>query len=190
MRKFPYIVEYKLGQGQVEFKDAEKLLDEYQDFYISNQVKYREIFKKFEQADGEDDEKLIELRRLKAEQHAKEATDHWAKLFGSLDLAEVTLLGLEISWDDLQAILEEEFRAKTHPMDSAMGTIAPLLRQLASVLLFAHRLDEKGVESDIVDRWLDKLEKGEELRIPEYSSVKKKVNKLKPEALLEFVEGI
>ena len=197
--KFPYVTEYKLGEGQVEIKDAEELLAEYQDFYLYNQSQYNEIFKNAPLAEGEerndgeeDDEKLIELQKLRAEQNAKSAVEHWGKLFGSMDFAESALIGLRINWGELQAILIEEFKARTHPTDSSMNYIAPPLRKLCSILLIAHKLHERGAEPcEKINHRLDQLSRGELLgiTIPEYHKVKKQLTKCKtPDALQKFVE--
>ena len=198
MLKFPYVVEYRLGLGQVEFSVAEKLLAEYQDFYLYNQSQLNEIFRKYEQADGEEDEKLLALRRQKAEAAAKAATDHWAKLFGSMDFAESTLVGLQINWDDLQQIMIEEFRTKTHPTDSAMNYIAPQLRRLCSVLLFAERIQTQIKKKDIdlvvqpkFEEMLGKMAAGEVVEVPEFTKIKHQIQKLKnPEAITKFVEEL
>ena len=147
--KFPYVTEYKLFE-RVDVREAEELLREYNDFYIYNQSQYNDIFRKLDAKDTnesetgeEDDERLAQLRALRAEQNAKAATDHFAALFGSKDFAESTLVGLKFSWYDLQQLLLEEFRTKTLASQSIMNHVAPRLRRIASALLFAEYMIAK-----------------------------------------------
>lgn len=214
MHKIPYVIEYKTER--VEFKEAEDLLAEYQDFYLYNQSQYNEIFRKFipdsadpTAGDGEeDDEKLRLLRMQKAEESAKSATAHWAKLFGSKDFAEVTLLGLKINWYDLQQILIEEFRKKIHSTESAMNYIAPPLRRLCSVLLFSEHLDHmldkmsdkpkieqaqikkaQGAVKTKLNELLTRISNGDIFEIPEFGKTKPSLSKLKtPESIHLFIE--
>jgi len=205
MHKFPFVVEYRLGLGQVEFGVAERLLAEYEDFYLYNQSQYRDLFRKFQIDEDENDPKLVELRRQKAEANSKLATDHWAKLFRSLDFAEVTLLGLQIDWDELQKILQEDFRTKVHPTDSSLNFIAPPLRRLCSVLLFADRLetqigkidhkfdiDEARTKlSEKINELLAKLESQQVFEIREFSKNKHQIQKLKnPDAIITYIKEL
>ena len=218
MHKFPYIVDYVVGGDQVEIKVAEELLKEYEDFYLYNRTQYSEVFKKYlpegeMQNDGDDgDAKLLELRKLRAEQNAKAAVDHWAKLFRSMDFAQGSLLGIKIDWDALQQILLEELKSKIHPTDSSMNFIAPPLRKLCSILLFNYELNEtlskiekRGkcaalqideARKSIADKTNDlltKLAKGDLLgvTVAEYHKSKSTIIKIKtPEAIINFVGGM
>lgn len=219
MIKFPYVTEYVLFK-RAEIAEAEELLREYNDFFIYNQSQYNDIFKRpsddaIEGINDEDlnDEKLQEIKRLSAEQNAKAACDHFARLFGSKDFAEASMVGLKISWYDLQQILLEEFRAKTPVTDSAMNYISPALRNIASLLLFAERLhsglekmrkepgDKTREHNEKVDAglrrleiWfnesLERLSAGTATSLPEFNKARNIIAKLKkPEDVLEFCEN-
>ena len=213
MTKFPYITEYKIFE-RVDFPEAEEALRDYNDFFMYNLSQYNDIFKKSEQFDiptsgDDDDEKAVQLRLLRAEQNAKAATDHFTKLFGSKDFAESSLIGLKISWYDLQQLLLEEFRSKTPAGLSVMNHIAPRIRNVASALLFAESIVsrlEKMKKTGERDREFNKqvditlegirefflglleiLAKEERDILPEFSKTKHSIVKLKtPDALIEF----
>lgn len=218
MIKFAYIDGYNIF-ARADLRTAEELLREYNDFYVYNQSQYSHIFSKVEiDEDDHDDEKTIEVKKLRAEANAKAASDHFATLFGSKDFAHSSLIGLRISWDDLQKIMLEEFRSKTPATSSAMNHIAPTLRKLASSLLFAEyfydkinrmykSIDVKPTEIEKVkahnervdsalrhlrewiDELLERLNKGREGDLPEYYAYKNKLYKYKTvEMILEFVE--
>lgn len=144
--KFPYVAEYSLFE-RVEFRVAEEILRDYNDFFKYNESQYNDIFRKAPGLDGErenpEDEKERLLQRNRAEQNAKGATDHFRSLFASKDFAESALVGYRIAWDDLQQILIEEFRAKIPAQQSAMNDIAPKLRTIASIVLFAEYMVSK-----------------------------------------------
>jgi len=214
MTKFPYVDEYKLFD-RAEVRVAEDLLAEYHDFFIYNQSQYAEIFRKVDiDLDEGDDEKTIEMKKLRAEQNSKAASDHFGSLFGSKDFVHVCLLGMRINWYDLQQILLEEFRSKTPPTLSAMNHIAPTLRKLSSTLLFAEyfndRLErmkkpsENPKNHDHNDKvettigWLKTFFVGLVERMckngcgefPEYVKVKNQLAKLKTvEAIQEYIEN-
>lgn len=143
MVKFPYVEDYSLFD-RIDIRAAEELLRDYNDFYLYNQSQYNDIFKKDDPGDvevtTEDSEVSAEMRRAQAEQNAKVAVDSFARLFGSKDFAESAMVGLRISWEDLQQILLGEFKSKTSVEHSATTHIAYSMRNLASLLLFAERI--------------------------------------------------
>jgi len=213
MTKFAYVDEYKMFE-RAEVRVAEELLAEYQDFFVYNQSQYRDIFRKFDvDDDGDDDEKTIEAKRLRAEMNSKAASDHFGLLFGSKDFAHSALLGLRINWDNLQQILLEEFRCKTLATMSAMNHIAPTLRKLASILLFAEYFYDKlnrmyktkeNPKNDEHNEKIDKtvagvkiyfenlvegLAKNSGAEIPEFTKTKNQLAKLRNvEVIIEFVD--
>lgn len=195
--KFPYVTEYSLFET-VDVRVAEELLAEYNDFYIYNESQYYEIFKRakaevYENADSE-------INLALAEKNAKETTDFFRNMFGSKDFAKSSLVGLRISWYDLQQILLAEFKNKTPIEESAVVHTAYMLRNLASFLLFAEEIvygmtrmknsDEEAIEL-VKQRFVKALENVENLSIPEFHKEKKSLTKLKTmEQYLEFTKKI
>jgi len=216
MVKFPYVEEYSLFE-QVEVRCAEELLREYNDFYLYNKTQYNDIFRRAPISSDDDevlDEKTEEELKAKAELNAKQATEHFIKLFGSKDFAESSLVGLKISWYDLQQILLDEYRKKTPAQQSAMNDIAPRLHSFASTLLFAEyfitkltkmhknnndsekcrqlneKLDKtKPLIKDFFTKVITALSENPRLRVPEYAKSKNALAKLKTvEGIIDYCE--
>lgn len=200
MVKFPYVEGYNFGQI-VEIKVAEELLREYNDFFLYNQDQLATIFNTVERDEDDEEDPMAQQR---AEQNAKAATDRFSEWFGSQDFAKSAMVGLRIVWDDVQQILLEEYRKKTPIDQSAMNFIAPRLRAVCSVLLFAEYLNTKlgrskkeGSEevaravSEFFTILLEKMGNGEDVRVPEFSKSKKSLEKLKTlESILGFVKDM
>jgi len=212
--QFPFVIDYKLFE-RVDVREAQEILDEFNDFFLYNQSQYNDVFRKISIPEEEDD-KVKEQMKLTAEKNAKAATDHFGALWGK-DFAESCFCGLKISWYDLQQILLEEFRSKTPATASKMNKIASGLRRVASTLLFAEYLQSKvktfykhtnsekpadlekvRVHNEAVDAglrritlWfpeiLARLAEGSDCPLPEYNKSKNQLAKLKNiEAVLEF----
>ena len=145
MLKFPYVMDYKLFE-KVDLACAEELLNEYQDFFEYNKMQVAQTFNPatidtidttFENP-KEEAEIRAEAERI--EHNRGVCIDHFEKHFGSKDFAEASLVGLKIDFYELQKILMSEHRRGILIMESALNTIAPKLRALASALLYAERI--------------------------------------------------
>jgi len=199
MGKIPYSHEFELFV-KLDFKHAEEILEDYNDFYIFNMAQYNSMFHKFDEKfdeDDEDNQKLLEL----ADKKAKAATEHFAALFGNKDFGESSMVGFHPIWYDLQKILLQEFKHKTPIQDSAMNGIAPMLRTTASILLFAGRVVEEMENlgatyeqlSVIKDgfRLLLERSKTEKLDIPTYHKTKANFKKYKKvDQYIDFCAGL
>ena len=201
MGKLPYIIECELFV-RVDFKRAEEVLAEYNDFYIYNLAQYNTIYHKADASNEEEGEEIDEQKRLEiADRNAKAATDHFTKLFGSKDFGESTMIGFRPSWYDLQRILLEEYKHKTDILESAMNCIAPYLRNMASALLFAERCVAELSEMDVDPEMLKVIKDGfkllvervekDKLVLPEYHKTKAAFNKYKkPDQYIEFCQKL
>ena len=190
MVKFPYVLEYSLFT-QVEIKNAEELLAEYNDFYIYNLAQYQSLFEHDNEKFVVEELELAERERLDAvaEHNVKVSTDHFSKLFGSKDFAESSLVGLKINWYDLQQILLEEYKTKVPIHQSSMNDIAPRLRTVATILLFAERvvtkLEKLECDRDVTEPvkkgFEDLLERAGagDFCLPEFHKAKVQLNKMK-----------
>ena len=141
MLKFPYVMEYKLFE-KVDLAYAGELLNEYQDFFEYNKMQVAQVYNAstvdtFENP-KEEEEVRAEAERI--EHNRSVCIDHFEKHFGSKDFAEASLVGLKIDFYELQKILMSEHRRGILIMESALNTIAPKLRALASSLLYAERI--------------------------------------------------
>jgi len=207
MVKFPYVGDYKLFE-RVEIAVAEEILSEYNDFFIYNQSQVADIHRRGNdtQVPTDDDGEIIdeneqELRRQKVESVAIASHEHFTSLFGSKDFAESCFCGLKILWYDMQQILLEEYRSRTPIQQSAMNTIAPRLRAIASTLLFAEyiinkleRLESNGNEMatrilpPAKERFLELLQNADAV-VPEYHKAKNNLAKLKTvEKIVEYCD--
>ena len=214
MIKFPYVIEYKLFK-QEEVRIAEELLSEYNDFFMYNQSQYNDNFKKLPTPQTQDNENIVEepeesgdeeKRQKLVEANSKACAEHFSRLFGSKDFGSSAMVGLKIAWYDLQQILLEEFRTKTPAAMSAMNYIAPRLRNLASILLFAEyviskldklsekeKADQEQFEKttlrvkSLFEELLGRLESDPDITIPEFAKSKNALAKMKkPEDIVEF----
>jgi len=203
--KIPYVLECELFV-RTEIKHAEELLAEYNDFYLYNLAYYSNISENDTYAgyvghNNDYDELDEEKRRAIAEHNAKVATDHFQLLFGSKDFGASSMVGFQPSWYDLQQILLEEFKHKTHIKESAMNGIAPMLRNVASVMLYAERVVSELEKMSADPELIAPLKEGfqlllervvaERINLPEYHKNKSQFNKLKkPEQYLEFCKDL
>jgi hypothetical protein len=80
MSKIPYVIQCELFV-RTDYKHAEELLAEYNDFYVFNMAQYNSMYHKLDDQPLEKEEEVDEQSRLeKADQIAKAATDHFAAL--------------------------------------------------------------------------------------------------------------
>jgi hypothetical protein len=200
MGKFAYVLNAELF-NQVEFRDAEELLNEYNDFYNYNIIQYMDIYGEHDDVFGAvediDKEKEQEVR----EHNARASAEHFAKLFGNRDFHESCRVGFRVCWYSLQKILQEEYKSKVSAQQSAMNHIAPRLRNLASVMLFAEKLNDVlhkfNAEPEVVStikagfELLKERVREEELSLPEFHKGKVAIAKFKKkEQVIEFCEGL
>jgi len=209
MTKFPYVLDYKLFE-RVDLSVASDLLDEYKDFYEYNKMQVSQMNIEFETFDDDNGDEVDSLELAKRADHNKSVSiDHFEKNFGSKDFAEACLVGMKIDFYELQKILMAEHRRGLPITESALNAIAPKLRVLASILLFAERItkelnkhvDKGGVNGEkaavafkvvkegfeiLLQRHADK-----EVSIPEFNRSKKELAKIKTvEKYLEFCEKL
>jgi hypothetical protein len=180
---------------RADFAHAEEIKDEYNDFYGYNWAQYNTIYhtldNRIDEIDEKDDDETAEQKRAEAaERNGKIATDTFEKWFGNRDIKESILVGFRPAYDDIQKILMEEHKKKTPVIESAMNKIAPFLRNLASVLLFAEKI-VTALENDAEDeKKLDEIRagfkkllaaviKGTAGEMPEFSREKKSIGKFK-----------
>lgn len=226
MIKFPYVMEYNLFE-RVELGYAEELLNEYNDFFAYNKAHVGDIHdndvRLLAKGDFESDtadQTEEEHEKSIAEHNAATAVRHFTTLFGCGDFPESTLIGLKLDYYDLQQILLEEYKIKTPITESKMNEIAPKLRTVASVLIFAERVVSglKGMQKDLAGlseneqakarvqnekvelaiefakdgfKLLFERLQNESLNIPEYSKIKAQMRKMKSvEAYIDFCETL
>jgi len=202
MGNIPYVSEYQLFV-RTDFKLAEEILADYNDFYIFNMAQCGDIYYKTDENvnfDGDeeaDDEKLAQV----AERNAKAATEHFASLFGNKDFSESSMVGFRPSWYDLQKILLEEYKRKTPIQDSAMNGIAPTLREVASIMLFACRVIEDLEKLGAEQEHISVIKEGfqllierivvEDIPIPVYYKTKAVISKFKKaEQYIDFCDKL
>jgi hypothetical protein len=197
MSKIPYVIQCELFV-RADYKRAEELLAEYNDFYVFNMAQYNSMYHKLDDTPMEKEEEIDEQQRLEqADKIAKVATDHFATLFGNKDFGESSLVALCIDWEALQRILLGEYRSKVLVQDSAMNRIAPVLRNVASIMLFAERLIGELSEMNIPHDQIKILKDGfqllmernqkESFTMPEYHKMKPQILKFKkPEQYIEL----
>ena len=198
MGKMAYVLEGDLF-NRVDFKHAEELLAEYNDFYIFNMAQYANTSKFPDFIFGDADEEDEDTERK--EREAKSATEQFMALFGSKDFGESSMVGFRPAWYDLQKVLLDEQKHKTDIRDSAMNKIAPTLRNIASTLLFAERIISGMDKCDAADDQVNTVKAGfktllvrasaGEVNLPEYAKCKKELSKLKKsEQYIEFAHNL
>ena len=197
-KKIPYVNPFELFV-RLEYRAAEEILAEYNDFYIFNMAQYAHIYRDVE--DDKEEDLEVEDHSELAEKNAKAATDHFASLFGSKDFGAASLVGFRPAWYDIQKILLEEFKHMTPVIDSAMNNIAPTLRNIASCALFAEfivsALEDSAVEPAIIKdtrarfvELFDRAVRGE-VKLPEFVKTKPTLLKFKkPEQFIDFANTL
>lgn len=204
MGKLPFVTECPLFM-RCEFKHAEEILAEYNDFYLFNMAQYAQISGATDtdedtEPETDTDETAQERRQHQIDMRVKAATDHFKSLFGNKDFGESCMIGFRPAWYELQKLLFDEFKHKISVFDSQMNHIAPYLRNIASISLFAERIiadlegigtpEEVNVLKDGFVIMLNRLEK-EGIVFPEYNKEKKVIAKFKkPEQYVEYARKL
>ena len=189
---------------KIDLKSAEELLIEYNDFMVFNKTQVRDLgvptaceFQPPAEESEEDATKRIE--------HNKQvAVNHFETLFGSKDIAESSLVGLRIDYDNVQKVLLDERANKIPITESAFNQIASTIRATSSILLLAERivsdLQKLGGGGKVplaiefakegFELLLDGVTKGN-FGVPEYHITRRDINKLKTvDAYIEFCEKL
>ena len=209
MIQIPYVLDYNLFE-MIDYKAAEELLTEYNDFMVFNRTQVRDLGVPASDVLRPLPDETAEDAYKRAEHNKQVALNHFEKLFGNKDIPESSLVGLKIDYDAVQKVLLDE-RANRIPItDSAFNQIAPTIRAAASTLLIAEhvvgalvKLAEKAKEKDRekcelaiefakegFELLLDDVSKGS-LQIPEYDSIRKDLNKFKTaDAIIAFCEKL
>ena len=154
---------YQVG-NKVEIPVAEDLLSSYNDFYASNLEFYQGRMKKHNAVENETVATTDEQTEVDSqfEEKVKSEVKAFAELWGSLDFATATLVGLDIDWDAIQEILLAEQEKQMTPFETSLSDTARLLRNVASVLAFSERiitrLRRKAVGQEMVDLMIQGFE--------------------------------
>ncbi len=161
--KINYVNGYQVG-NKVEIPVAEDLLSSYNDFYASNLEFYQGRMKKHNAVENETVSTAEEQNEVDSqfEEKVKSEVKAFADLWGSLDFATATLVGLDIDWDAIQEILLAEQEKQMTPFETSLSDTARLLRNVASVLAFSERiitrLRRKAVGQEMVDLMIQGFE--------------------------------
>ena len=203
MLNITYVNGYQVGE-KVEIPVAEALLSSYNDFYESNLEFYQGRMK---QRDGEGSEETP-AENAQAEidpQFEKQVNNEvqaFKSLWGSLDFATATLVGLDINWDAIQEKLLAEQEKKLTPSESQLAPVAKQLRNVASVLAFSERivtrLHRKAVDQEMIDLMIQGFETllaqvvNRNIVVPELDGAEnKKLMKLKTvDAILDYANHL
>ena len=198
MLKFPYVIEYKLFE-KIDLLQAEDLLNEYTDFYEYNRTQVGQYIGSQAQEDDTpqpQDENEAKIIAERIAHNRSVCVDHFEKHFGSKDFAEACLMGLKIDFYALQEILISEQRRGIPITSSSINIIAPKLRVLASILLFAERIVGGLERLTEVDKLKEKAQMAAEfaregfnlllertleqdIAVPEFNGSKKELSKIK-----------
>ena len=194
---------YQVGE-KVEIPVAEDLLSSYNDFYASNLEFYQGRMKKHDAVENEavaaEDEQNEGTAKLE-KQVTTEVQDFTA-LWGSLDFATATLVGLDINWDAIQEILLAEQEKQMTPAESQLISTAKQLRNVASVLAFSERiitrLRRKAVDKEMINLMIQGFETllaqviNRGIEVPELDGAEnKKIMKLKTvDAIIDFANHL
>jgi hypothetical protein len=202
MTTFPFVLRYSLER--VDLTAAEDLLAQYNDFYVYNLAQYQNYAQLKVDDSGELSNATEELGQDEIAQLEKQGNDNagvFAKVWGSLDFASATLMGLEIDWQIIQVSLLEEQRRKIPAIESGMNEAGNKLRNVASVLSFADKivtdLTAKNTESGMVtlikqgfELLLNELS-ARDIKIPEYNIEKPKYLKIKTaDGIIDFAQKL
>ena len=200
--KIAYVNGYQVGE-KVEIPVAETLLSGYNDFYASNLEFYQGRMK---QMDAVENEAIADNDPSEPDPQFEKTVSGevqaFADLWGSLDFASATLVGLDINWDAVQEKLMVEQEKKVSPADSALAPTARQLRNVASVLAYSERivtrLRRKAVDQEMIDLMIQGFETllsqvvERNLTVPELSGAEnKKLMKLKTvDAILDYAKQL
>lgn len=201
--KINYVKSYQVG-NKVEIPVAEDLLSGYNDFYASNLEFYQGRMKKHDAVENEAVAATEESEEVDSqfEEKVKSEVKAFAELWGSLDFATATLVGLDIDWDSIQEILLAEQEKQMTPFETALADTAKLLRNVASVLAFSERiitrLRRKAVAQEMIDLIIQGFETllaqvvNRKIQVPELEGAEnKKIMKLKTvDAIIDYANHL
>jgi len=194
---------YQVGE-KVEIPVAEDLLSGYNDFYASNLEYYQGRMKQHDAVEND----AISAEDAPAEidpQLEKQINGEvkaYIEMWGSLDFATATLVGLDIDWDAIQEKLMAEQEKNIAPSVSALAPVAKQLRNVASVLAYSERivtrLHRKAVDKAMIDLMVQGFETllaqvvNRNIEVPELDGVEnKKLMKLKTvDAILDYANHL
>ena len=189
---------------KVEIPVAEDLLAEYNDFYASNLEFYQGRMKQHDAVENEvvaADDAPAEIDPKEKEQLDSDV-QAYIKMWGSLDFANATLVGLNIDWEAIQEKLMAEQEKNVMPSASALAPVAKQLRNVASVLAFSERivtrLQRKAVDKEMIDLMIQGFETllaqvvNRNIEVPELDGAEnKKIIKLKTvDAILDYANHL
>ncbi|MCQ2381759.1 MAG: hypothetical protein MJ054_00460 [Clostridia bacterium] len=201
--KIAYVNGYQVGE-KVEIPVAEKLLSGYNDFYESNLEFYQGRMKQHDAVENEvvsaeDEQNEIDSQ---VEKQVNDEVQAFSKLWGSMDFATATLVGLDIDWDSIQEKVMHEQEKNILPSASKLTDTACQLRKIASVLAFSERivtrLHRKAVDQEMIDLMVQGFETllaqvvNRNIDIPELDGAEsKKIIKLKTvDAILDYANNL
>ena len=201
--KINYVNGYQVG-NKVEIPVAEDLLSSYNDFYASNLEFYQGRMKKHNAVENETVTTTDEQTEVDSqfEEKVKSEVKAFAGLWGSLDFATATLVGLDIDWDAIQEILLAEQEKQMTPFETSLSDTARLLRNVASVLAFSERiitrLRRKAVGQEMVDLMIQGFETllaqvvNRGIEVPELDGAEnKKIAKLRTvDAIIDYANHL
>lgn len=201
MLKIAYVNGYQVGE-KVEIPVAETLLSGYNDFHASNLEFYQGRMKQQntdEEASADDAPTEIDPQ---FEKQVNSEVQAFERLWGSLDFATATLVGLDINWDAIQEKLMAEQEQHIVPSESQLAPVAQQLRNVASVLAFSERivtrLHRKAVEQEMIDLMIEGFETllaqvvNRNIVVPELEGAEnKKIMKLKTvDAIIDYAKQL
>ncbi len=201
--KIAYVNGYQVGE-KVEIPVAEGLLSGYNDFYESNLEFYQGRMKQHDAVENET--VMAEDAQTEVdpqfEKQVNSEVQAFQKLWGSLDFATATLVGLDIDWDAIQEKIMAEQEKNVLPSQSQLAPIAQQLRNVASVLAFSERvvtrLHRKAVDQEMIDLMIQGFETllaqvvNRGVNVPELDGAEnKKIMKLKTvDAILDYANHL
>ena len=201
--KIAYVNGYQVGE-KVEIPVAEDLLSSYNDFYASNLEFYQGRIKQHDAVENEAvaNEDAPEEVDSQLEKQVSGEVQAFTKMWGSLDFASATLVGLDIDWDAIQEKIMAEQEKNVLPSQSQLAPTAKQLRNVASVLAFSERiitrLHRKAVEKEMIDLMIQGFETlmaqvvNRGIEIPELDGAEnKKIMKLKTvDAIIDYAKHL
>ncbi len=202
MLKIAYVNGYQVGE-KVEIPVAEALLSGYNDFHASNLEFYQGRMKQQNTDENEvsADDAPTEIDP-QFEKQVNNEVQAFERLWGSLDFATATLVGLDINWDAIQEQLMAEQEKHIAPSESQLAPVAQQLRNVASVLAFSERivtrLHRKAVEQEMIDLMIEGFETllaqvvNRNIVVPELEGAEnKKIMKLKTvDAIIDYAKQL
>ena len=203
MLQFAYVNKYQVGD-RVEIPAAEELLSGYNDFHAANLEFYQGRMKSnnLDDFDGESAEADEAAEDSQAEKKVHDDVKAFEAVWGSMDFATATLVGLDIDWDSIQEKLIVEQEKQVRPADSALVPVGEQLRKVASVLAFSERivsrLRGKAVDKQmitlVIQGFTALLQQvhDKNIEIPELEGAEaKKIAKLRTvDSILDYANGL